>query len=583
MNRRLIKRRDVDADESSLADLHPVLRRVYAARGVSTREDLDLRLNCLLPVSRMKGLPAAVELLIEMRDRQEGIVVVGDFDADGATSTALVLRALGGFGFSNISYLVPNRFEYGYGLTPEIVELAANRQPSLIITVDNGISSHEGVKFANQLGIGVLITDHHLPPNTLPEAAAIVNPNLPHEDFPSKHLAGVGVAFYLMAALARRLEEQGVVPACQSVAEYLDLVALGTIADVVPLDRNNRILVEQGIRRIRAGRCVPGISALLEEAGRDRDRVVAADLAFAVAPRLNAAGRLDDMSVGIECLLADGHEKARTVASSLSTLNAERRDIEGRMQDDALDAIADIQSGEAADELPYGLCLFDESWHQGVVGLVASRVKERIHRPVVAFARADEETLKGSARSIPGVHIRDVLDAIATRHPGLVEKFGGHAMAAGLSLKATSLEAFRDALNAEVPRWLDPADLEGAWLSDGELDPGELCLATAQLLRRGGPWGQGFPEPVFDGLFEVRSAKLVGENHLKMRVSPDGARRSLDAIAFNQGDALDSLRNERARLVFRLDVNEYRGLESAQLIVEHAEPAVCAPSEPLSA
>ena len=577
MNRRRIKRRGVDANECSLADLHPVLQRVYAARGVKSQEDLDLRLNRLLPISRMKGLPAAVDLLLEMRDGQEGIVVVGDFDADGATSTALVLRALRSLGFSNVDYLVPNRFEYGYGLTPEIVEMAALSHPSLIITVDNGISSHDGVKFADELGIRVLITDHHLPASTLPQAAAIVNPNLPGEDFPSKHLAGVGVAFYLMAALCRHLG------AGRSVAKYLDLVALGTIADVVPLDKNNRILVDQGLRRIRAGRCVPGISALLEEAGRDRDRLVAADLAFAVAPRLNAAGRLDDMSVGIECLLADESAQAKTIAASLSALNAERRDIECRMQDDALDTIADMQSGGAPDELPYGLCLFDESWHQGVVGLVASRVKERIHRPVIAFARADGKTLKGSARSIPGVHIRDVLDAVATGHPGLVEKFGGHAMAAGLSLKSTSLETFSDALNAELPRWLDAGDLEGAWLTDGELEPGELCLAIAQLLRRGGPWGQGFPEPMFDGVFEVCSAKLVGENHLKMRVLPDGGQRSLDAIAFNQADTLDALLNERARLVFRLDVNDYRGLQSAQLIVEHAELVVSAHSESLSA
>ena len=582
MNRRVIKRRGTQPNVTGLDELHPVLQRVYAARGVKSREDLDLRLNRLLPVGRLKGLSAAVELLLEMRARDAGIVVVGDFDADGATSTALVLRALRRLGFGSVDYIVPNRFEYGYGLTPEIVELAAARRPSLIITVDNGISSHEGVDFANDLGIRVLITDHHLPASTLPRAAAIVNPNLPGEDFPSKHLAGVGVAFYLMAALGRRLEDE-VEGAGRSVAEYLDLVALGTIADVVPLDRNNRILVDQGLRRIRAGRCVPGITALLEESGRDRERLVAADLAFAVAPRLNAAGRLDDMSVGIEGLLADDLGKARAVAQSLSALNLERRDIEGRMQDDALDAIADMQAGRDTAQLPLGLCLFDEGWHQGVVGLVASRVKERIYRPVFAFARADSESLKGSARSIPGLHIRDVLEAVATQHPGLVEKFGGHAMAAGLSLKATSLQRFDEALNAELPRWLDAGDLEGAWLTDGELEPGELSLATAQLLRRGGPWGQGFPEPTFDGVFEVRSAKLVGENHLKMRVHPEGGKRSLDAIAFNQGDALERLLDARARLVFRLDVNVYQGLQSAQLIVEHAELATSRRPESLLA
>lgn len=582
MNRRLIKHRVVNTNDCCLSELHPILRRVYAARGVRTGEDLNLKLERLLPVSRLKGLQVAVDLLIEMRAGNQGIVVVGDFDADGATSTALVLRALRGFGYCSVDYLVPNRFEYGYGLTPEIVQMAAGRNPALIITVDNGISSHEGVEFANELGIRVLITDHHLPGSTLPAAAAIVNPNLRDEDFPSKHLAGVGVAFYLMAALGRRLQETQVHCAGPSVAKYLDLVALGTIADVVPLDQNNRILVAEGIRRIRAGRCVPGISALLQEARRDRERLVASDLAFAVAPRLNAAGRLDDMSVGIECLLADEPASARVIAASLSELNAERREIEGRMQDDALDALGDISDEDAGDELPYGLCLFHESWHQGVVGLVASRVKERIHRPVFAFARVDERTLKGSARSIPGVHIRDVLEAIATQHPGLVDKFGGHAMAAGLSLKAGSLGIFRDVLNAELPRWLDAGDLEGAWLSDGELKQEELCLATAQLLRGAGPWGQGFPEPVFDGRFEVQAAKLVGENHLKMRVRPDGGQRSVNAIAFNQGSALDTLLNEHVRLVFRLDVNEYRGVESAQLIVEHAELAQPVQTESLS-
>src|SRR5882762_9307200 len=414
------------------AELHPVLRRVYAARGVSCGEELDLSLDRLLPVGSLEGVEAAARLLAAHR-RQGRVLVVGDFDADGATSSALVVRALRSMKFDHVDFLVPNRFRFGYGLTPEIVTLAATRRPSLIVTVDNGVSSVAGVDAARDLGIPVLVTDHHLPGAVLPRAEVIVNPNLANARFASPALAGVGVAFYVVAALARSLVQDDF-----RAAELLDLAALGTVADVVPLDRNNRILVAQGLRRIRAGRCVPGIRALLESAGRRLELITAADLGFAVAPRLNAAGRLTDMSVGIACLLADDPSEAARLGATLAKLNEERREIEQRMQIEAIDVAAGVRFGQDGGE-SFGLCLFDESWHQGVVGLVAGRIKDRLHRPVIAFARAEDGSLRGSGRSVSGVNIRDALDSIATRHPGLIDKFGGHAMAAGMSLPAENL------------------------------------------------------------------------------------------------------------------------------------------------
>ncbi len=503
-----------------MPQLHPVLRRVYAARGLKSGQELELGLDRLLPVSTLDGLEPAVSLLLRHLERQSRILVVGDFDADGATSTALVLRALRGLGHQNAAYLVPNRFRFGYGLTPEIVALAAEQAPALIVTVDNGISSHQGVAEAADRGIEVLITDHHLPPAELPRAAAIVNPNLAGSRFASRALAGVGVAFYVMAALARARREHA--PAF-NVAELLDLVALGTIADLVPLDHNNRILVAQGMKRVRAGRCVPGITALLEQAGRTQPRLVAQDFAFAVAPRLNAAGRLDDMSLGIECLLTNDLGEARQLAMRLSELNVERREIEQRMQAEALAAVERLQLGESG-ESAAGLCLYDESWHQGVVGLVASRVKDRVHRPVIALARAEDGTLRGSARSVVGVHIRDVLEAIATRHPGLIERFGGHAMAAGLTLNRDRLDEFAPLFVQEVSVWLDPA-AQGFVDTDGELAPEEMTLATALELREAGPWGHSFPEPAFDGEFVVLETRTVGERHLKLRCAPRRAAR----------------------------------------------------------
>jgi single-stranded-DNA-specific exonuclease len=553
------------------ADLHPVLQRVYAARSVETADDLDTSLERLIPPAELGGLPEAVNLLQDVIKNRQCIVVVGDFDADGATSCALCLRALRAMGATTVHYLVPNRFEYGYGLTPEIVAVAAELQPDLIVTVDNGISSVDGVAAAKELGVRVLITDHHLPGEQLPAADAIVNPNLAGDAFPSKNLAGVGVAFYVMLALRARLREQDWfeqegIPE-PNLAQYLDLVALGTVADVVPLDRNNRILVQQGVQRMRAGRCIPGIRALLEASGRSLSRMVATDLGFAVGPRLNAAGRLDDMSVGIECLLTDDAAAASQMAARLDTLNRERREIESDMQTRALQAIAGLKLDD--EQLPVGLCLFDPDWHQGVIGILAARIKERFHRPVIAFARSGHGELKGSARSVAGLHIRDALDAVAARHPDLIAKFGGHAMAAGLSLPEDRYPAFATAFDEEVSRHLCRDDLNGVIYSDGELSGQELSLETAQLLRDASPWGQGFPAPVFEGDFNVVSHRVVGQRHLKMTLASEKGGCQIDGIAFNT-EVLPQGR-QQVHLAYRLDVNEFRGIISPQLIVEYME------------
>jgi single-stranded-DNA-specific exonuclease len=565
-----IRRRAIPASPDLGAGVHPVLRRLYAARGVTIDQDLDLSLERLLPIGSLPGVEAAAALLLTHRTGR--VLVIGDFDADGATSSALVVRGLRGLKFSHVDFLVPNRFKFGYGLTPEIVALAATREPSLIVTVDNGVSSIEGVEAARNLGIPVVVTDHHLPGPVLPSALAIVNPNLVGSTFRSPALAGVGVAFYLVAALARLAGDSGF-----RAAELLDLVALGTVADVVPLDRNNRILVAQGLRRIRAGRCVPGIRALLESGGRKLEQITAADLGFVVGPRLNAAGRLTDMSVGIECLLTDDPAEAARLAAQLAALNAERRDIEQRMQLEAIDIAATLRFSVAGDE-SLGLCLFDASWHQGVVGLVAGRIKDRLHRPVIAFARAENGGLRGSARSVPGIHIRDALESIATRHPGLIDKFGGHAMAAGMSLAEEALDLFRTVFAAEIAARADAESLRGVIHSDGELTGGELCVDTARLLRGGGPWGQGFPEPVFDGEFEILDSRIVGGRHLKLSVRERSTSQwgglpqcglPIDAIAFGYigGAAEDpQLRaGTHAHLAYRLEVNEYRGAERMQL------------------
>ncbi len=572
LSRRILRRPLTTPPERLPTGLPPVLQRVYAARAIESATDLDYSLERMLPPERLGGLAQAVDLLVQAVEAGWRMVVVGDFDADGATSCALCLRALRGMGAARVDYLVPNRFEYGYGLTPEIVAVAAMRRPDLLITVDNGISSVAGVAAARELGIRVLITDHHLPGASLPPANAIVNPNLYAEGFPGKHLAGVGVAFYVMLALRAELRARGWFTrrnfAEPNLGQLLDLVALGTVADVVPLDHNNRLLVHQGLQRIRAGRCLPGVRALLEIGGRTPARAVAADLGFAIGPRLNAAGRLEDMALGIECLLADSEADARRMAIRLDALNRDRKDIEAGMQAQALAAIEALARDTR--ELPAGLCLYDPQWHQGVIGILASRIKERFHRPVIAFARAGNGELKGSARSVPGLHIRDVLDAIATRHPGMLSRFGGHAMAAGLTLDEDRHPAFAEAFTAEVSRALSDEDLQGVIQTDGPLLDEEFSLATAKMLRDAGPWGQGFPAPRFDGRFTVLEQRVVGERHLKMILKPSGINRRLDGIAFNTG-SLPATVGE-TRLVYRLDVNEYRGVESAQLIIEHMEP-----------
>ncbi len=568
MSNRVIRRRGVNGTVFE-ADLCPLLKRVYAARGVTSADELKLSLDKLVPVSQLVGIGQAVELLLAHRVRGSRVLVVGDFDADGATSTALVVRQLRRLGYSDVQYMVPNRFQFGYGLTPGIVQLAIERNPQLIITVDNGVSSIAGVVAACAAGIETLVTDHHLPGEELPVATAMVNPNLRSNSFPSKALAGVGVAFYTMAALTRELVARGECDAeATSMADLLDLVAAGTVADLVPLDFNNRILVHQGLRRIRSGRCVAGLRALLEVAGKRIENIVASDLGFQIGPRLNAAGRLDDMSIGIECLLADDLHRARALAAQLAQLNHERRDLEQRMQQEAL-AIVDQYADDAS--LPLGVCLFDESWHQGIVGLVASRIKDRVHRPVIAMARGDESMLKGSARSVPGVHIRDVLDAVAARHPGLIDKFGGHAMAAGLTIAADRYADFAKAFDEEVSRWMTIDDAQGVVHSDGEVAPSEFTLDTARELRAGGPWGQNFPEPLFDGRFTVLETRTLGERHLKLKVrSADGP--ICDAIAFCYFDADDAAPISKAQeieMAYRLDVNEYAGTERLQLVVEY--------------
>ncbi|MGH8413536.1 MAG: single-stranded-DNA-specific exonuclease RecJ [Gammaproteobacteria bacterium] len=556
--------------------LHPLLQHIYAARKIKNETELNNSLAALLDFRSFSNMDLAVALLADCLKAQQRILIIGDFDCDGATSSALGVRALRKLGAQQVDYLVPNRFGYGYGLTPEIVALAKAHKPDLIITVDNGISSLAGVAAARAVGIRVLVTDHHLPGTELPQADAILNPNLPSDNFPSKCLAGVGVMFYLLLALRAQLRNEKWFETCgipePNLADFLDIVALGTVADLVPLDHNNRVLVSQGLARIRAGRGVPGIRALLEVGRRDASRLAAADLGFAVAPRLNAAGRLTDMSLGIECLLTDDPERARQLAMQLDQLNHERREIESQMQEDALHVLAGMHLRADDSALPFGVCLFDEAWHQGVVGLVASRIKDRVHRPVIVFARGEDGRLKGSARSVRGVHIRDALEAISTRSPGLIEKFGGHAMAAGLTLETDRFEAFAEAFDTEVRAWLSADDLAGTVHTDGELAPEFMTLECASLLREAGPWGQGFPEPCFDGVFHLLERRLVGNGHLKLLLAELETGLRLEAIAFNETGEHLPAGCRQVRIVYRPDVNEYRGERRLQLLVDHIEP-----------
>ena len=563
------------------SDLHPVLARIYAARSVTAPEHLEHALDRLLPYHGLMGITQAAALLADAVIARRRMLILGDFDADGATSCALAVRALRLLGVAQVDYLVPNRFEYGYGLTPEIVAVAAQRQPELLITVDNGISSVEGVRAAKAAGMCVVVTDHHLPGEHLPDADAIVNPNQRGDTFASKNLAGVGVIFYVMLALRAELRQRGWFThsnlAEPNLARLLDLVTLGTVADVVPLDFNNRILVQQGLARLRNAQCCAGIRALLQVSKRHCERVVAADLAFAVAPRLNAAGRLEDMSLGIECLLTDNEDHALALAQRLDELNHDRREIETQMKEQALAALTALQLHADSPELPVGLCLFDPHWHQGVIGLLAARVKEKFHRPVIAFALSTNGEIKGSARSVSGLHIRDALDAVAARHPGLVQKFGGHAMAAGLTLRRADYAAFSLAFDTEVRRHLQPSDLCGVIHSDGALHSDEITLDLAHLLRYAAPWGQLFPEPLFDGTFELVQHRVVGERHLKMVLRAPGEKRLIDAIAFNTSTAQWPDATRQVNVAYRIDVNEYQGKQSVQLVVEHVEPTVVGP------
>jgi len=553
-----------DGASSGLSELDPLLAHLYALRGITAATQLDYGLGALAPVSSLDGVDAAVDLLLKHVDKR--IVVVGDFDVDGATSTALVLRCMRAFGFADVDYLVPNRFEYGYGLSPEIVRVAVRSSPNLIITVDNGISSLAGVREARDAGIAVLVTDHHLPAEELPDADVIVNPNLKDSRFTSRNLAGVGVAFYVMAALGRTLEQQGQEGAAKIPAQFLDLVALGTVADVVPLDHNNRILVQQGLNRIRAGKTVAGIRALMTQSGRALSRTVSTDLGFVAGPRINASGRLEDISVGIECLLTDDATAAEQHARLLDQINRDRREIESTMREQAFAYVNSLDS----QKWPSCVCVYEEPWHQGVVGLIAARVREKCHRPVIAFAKESEGFLKGSARSIPGVHARDLLESVSGSHPDLIVKFGGHAMAAGLTIAESNYQMFADVVSEQLDRLYPDADFSGAIISDGILSESDVArwgglLQTARVLRDAGPWGSAFPEPTWNGDFELIEQRTVGENHLKMRLRPADGGNFVDAIAFNQaGPAYRGV----VQLAYRLDVNEFRGVESPQLIVE---------------
>ena len=556
-------------------NLPPLLRRLYASRGVVSPAELERGVKGMLPWQQLSGVETAAEHLYQAFKQGLRIMVVGDFDADGATSTALSVLAMRAMGCPNVAYLVPNRFDDGYGLSPEVVDQAHARGAQLILTVDNGISSHAGVDRAHELGIPVLVTDHHLPGDTLPDAEAIVNPNLRDCAFPSKSLAGVGVAFYLMLALRTHLRDQGWFDAqglaIPNLAELLDLVALGTVADVVPLDTNNRILTWQGLSRIRAGKCRPGIKALLEVANRDAQKLAASDLGFALGPRLNAAGRLDDMSVGVALLLCDNVGEARVLASELDALNQTRKEIEQGMQAEALALCEKLERSSEA--LPGGLAMYHPEWHQGVVGILASRLKERFNRPVIAFAPAGEGLLKGSGRSIQGLHMRDALERLDTLYPGMMIKFGGHAMAAGLSLEVARFDEFQQRFGELVTEWLDPALLQGEIVSDGPLDAQEMTLGVAEMLRDAGPWGQMFPEPLFDGHFRLLQQRIVGERHLKVMVEPIGGGPLLDGIAFNVDTSLWPDNGVReVNLAYKLDVNEFRGNRSVQLIIDDIWP-----------
>lgn len=547
-------------DSNLLGEIDPLIARILSARGVNNKEEYNYQLRALAPVSSLENLDNAIEIIQKYKD--ENILIIGDYDVDGATSIALLMRCLGDYGFKKINYIVPNRFDYGYGLTLEVVEQAKTYNPKLLITVDNGISSIEGVDKARQFGIDVLVTDHHLPGPDLPNANVIVNPNIKNSKFISKNLAGVGVAFYLMAALGRELEIKGQVGAAKVSTRYLDLVALGTIADVVKLDFNNRVLVKEGLKRIQNKLCVPGILALIKESGKDYNKLTSMDLGFSLGPKINAAGRLEDISIGIECLLTDDNSIALKCAIALGEKNKKRQDIEQQMQREAYAYIERFTETN----LPLCLCIYDKKWHQGIVGLVASRLKDHCNRPVIAFAEESKGILKGSARSIPGLHIKDLLESIATENPQLIEKFGGHSMAAGLTIKEKYFDKFKTHASAHIKKLYPTIDFTGAIYVDGQIPYQKLTIEFARMIESYGPWGAGFDEPIFHGKFHLLEQRVVGNNHLKMRVKSIGSEVSIDAIAFNQ---VSIVARDAVELIYKLQVNEFRGKASAQLLVEN--------------
>lgn len=568
-----LERRSMDPSVQ-IEGVHPVVNRVLSARAVHPKHKLDYGLATLLPPATLSHINEAADLLAEALVAQAKIIIVGDFDADGATSVAVAIRSLRAFGFESVSYLVPNRFEFGYGLTPEIVGMAAMEQPDIIITVDNGISSVDGVHAAQGLGMTVLVTDHHLPGEELPTADVIVNPNLAGDRFASKNLAGVGVIFYVMLALRARLRAMKWFQSQNrdepNMLQFLDIVALGTVADVVPLDHNNRVLVHQGLQRINQGHACPGINALLKVAKRSVGRISAADLGFAVGPRLNAAGRLDDMSIGIECLLSDDVATAERLADQLDALNHERRSVEKGMQEEALVAIENIRIDDESSPSIY--TLHDATWHQGVIGLVASRIKEKTQRPVMAMAPSDQAgEWKGSARSVPGIHIRDLLARFDALHPRVLKKYGGHAMAAGFSIDGSKLEFFNSTIHTVMTEFSQGHDWTHRILSDGELEAADFSIELAEQLRQCSPWGQQFPEPQFDGVFTVDSTRVVGETHLKMTVRPEGSTQAFDGICFGYLDKHQDHPHDQIRLVYKLDVNEFRGATNLQLMISQVE------------
>ena len=576
MKNKKIVHREVP-DNINLPDLiHPVLKRVYASRNIKSSKDLDYSLSSLIPFEQLSGINDAVILLQEMLEQKKRMLIIADFDADGATSCALAIRGLTTMGAKDVIYVVPNRFEHGYGLSPEIVDVALDYDPDLIITVDNGISSICGVEYARKNGVKVLITDHHLPAKELPNADVIINPQLANDKFPSKNLAGVGVIFYILLALRAKLKQEYWFENNNidypNLANFLDLVALGTIADLVPLDKNNRTMVAHGLKLIKNNKSKPGIYALLNQAGRQLSKLTSSDLSFAVAPRLNAAGRLTDMSLGIECLLTDDEDDAIKIAGKLNRLNIERRKIQDNMQEEAL-AELEKYLQDTSGEIPYGICIYNKDWHQGVVGILASKIKEKFNRPAIVFAKENEGGLKGSARSISGLHIKDVFDEIATLHPELILTFGGHAMAAGLTIKESQYSNFSNIFNKYANQYISSDRLEDEYLTDGELSDEDFTVPLAQAIQDAGPWGQSFPEPTFAGQFKILDKRVVGENHLKLKLQLRGNSATLDAIAFNMTDTNWPPETQQIVSTYRLGINDFQGNTQVQLFLEHIEPS----------